>query len=202
MEARRIQDSQEDTAWGTSNKIGSIEMHNRQGGFSLIELLIVVAIILIIAAIAIPNFLRSRISANESSAVTSLRTISTAQITYAATYPEVGFAADLTSLAPPAGDGLPSSSAADLIDPILGTGLKSGYGFQDSGATDGCSAPNGLFNVTAGGGVNIAFEIFACPLSQNRTGIRNFCADNSGVIRRGADPSSVCDFTVASPPIP
>ena len=66
----------------------------KQKGFSLIELLIVVAIILIIAAIAIPNLLRSRIAANEASAVGSMRTINTAEITYASTYPSVGYSAD------------------------------------------------------------------------------------------------------------
>ena len=72
----------------------------KQKGFSLIELLIVVAIILIIAAIAIPNLLRSRIAANEASAVGSLRTINTAEVTYASTYPAVGFAPDLNTLGP------------------------------------------------------------------------------------------------------
>ena len=71
----------------------------KQKGFSLIELLIVVAIILIIAAIAIPNLLRSRIAANEASAVGSMRTINTAEITYASTYPSVGYSANLGNLA-------------------------------------------------------------------------------------------------------
>ena len=77
----------------------------KQKGFSLIELLIVVAIILIIAAIAIPNLLRSRIAANEASAVGSLRTINTAEVTYASTYPSNGFASALTTLGPPSGGG-------------------------------------------------------------------------------------------------
>ena len=67
----------------------------KQNGFSLIELLIVVAIILIIAAIAIPNLMRARMAANESSAVSSLRTINTGEITYQSTYPTVGFAPNL-----------------------------------------------------------------------------------------------------------
>ena len=77
-------------------------------GFSLIELLIVVAIILIIAAIAIPNMLRARIAANEASAVASLRTISTAETTYASTYPSVGYTCSLTELGP-APSGSPAS---------------------------------------------------------------------------------------------
>src|SRR6202142_565452 len=80
-----------------SRWIGAIRMRT-QKGFSLIELLIVVAIILIIAAIAIPNLLRARMAANESSAVASIRTINTAMITYNSSYPTVGFAGTLASL--------------------------------------------------------------------------------------------------------
>ena len=97
----------------------------KQKGFSLIELLIVVAIILIIAAIAIPNLLRSRIAANEASAVGSLRSINTAEVTYASTYPAQGFAAALANLGPPAAGAPVSSLAAGTIDSVLGwlTGL-------------------------------------------------------------------------------
>ena len=97
-----------------------------QKGFSLIELLIVVAIILIIAAIAIPNLLRSRIAANQASAVGSCRTINTALITYASTF-NTGYSGTLLALGP--GASPPTASAAGLIDSVLAAGNKSGYGF-------------------------------------------------------------------------
>jgi type IV pilus assembly protein PilA len=176
-------------------------MQRLQRGFSLIELLIVVAIILVIAAIAIPNFLRSRIAANETAAVSSLRTIKTAQITYAASYPTVGFAPDLATLGPPAAGAPPTSAAADLLDTVLAQGRKSGYGFQSTGAIDGCGSPDAQFVTTTLSGIRVSFAIFACPISQNRTGLRNFCTDDTGVLRQAADANTVCDFTASSPPI-
>src|ERR1039458_341212 len=102
----------------------------KQKGFSLIELLIVVAIILIIAAIAIPNLLRARISANESAAVGALRTLNTAQISYNSTYGTVGFARALTNLAgTTCATTAPTSASACLIDSALGSGTRSGYKF-------------------------------------------------------------------------
>src|SRR5713226_3939124 len=107
-------------------------MRSRARGFSLIELLIVVAIILIIAAIAIPNLLRSRIAANQASAVQSLRQLTTANITYSSTY-NSGFVAQLSYLGP-GGGGNPSPTQAGLLDSVLtgsggNTSAKSGYSF-------------------------------------------------------------------------
>lgn len=153
-----------------------------QKGFSLIELLIVVAIILIIAAIAIPNLLRARIAANESSAVASIRTLNTAQIAFNSAYPTVGFAGSLpalggTSCAPP------TSTGACLIDTQLQSGNKSGYNFAISGVT---------------GTPASTYQFIATPLAPNQTGVRYFCSFADAVVR--VDPAnliSTCDMTVA-----
>src|SRR6266699_275918 len=102
-----------------------VSMRNKEKGFSLIELLIVVAIILIIAAIAIPNLLRSKIATNESAAVSALRTINTSSVAYSTTYGQ--YPGTLGSLGPMASGGTPSSTLADLIDSVLAAGIKSGY---------------------------------------------------------------------------
>jgi type IV pilus assembly protein PilA len=141
-------------------------MRNRQKGFSLIELLIVVAIILIIAAIAIPNLLRSKMAANEASAVGSLRTLNTACLQYATTYG--GYPASLDKLGPAA---TATSNSADLIDSVLSSGTKSGYTFlYAAGATD----PSG--NV-------LSYTITATPVSPGITGQRGFFTNQTGVIR-------------------
>ena len=141
-------------------------------GFSLIELLIVVAIILVIAAIAIPNFLRSRTAANQSSAVASLHTLGIAEMTYASTY-GAGYTFEMSYLAPPSGGAGPTSTAAGLIDSVLATGVKSGYNFIYSpGAID------------SSGRVN-AFSFNATPIS-NSTGTQYYYTDESGVIRQNS----------------
>ena len=137
----------------------------KQKGFSLIELLIVVAIILIIAAIAIPNLLRSRIAANEASAVGSIRTINTSEVTYTSTYPNVGFAT-LDALGGAGG----SATGAGLLDSVLASGTKSGYVFAvvTSGATG--TGPATIYSVTG-------------DPQNSQTGQRHFYSDQSGVIR-------------------
>jgi prepilin-type N-terminal cleavage/methylation domain-containing protein len=144
----------------------------KQKGFSLIELLIVVAIILIIAAIAIPNLLRARIAANESSAVASVRTVNTAQVAYNSAYPSVGFAASLGNLSGTCtGTVVPTSSSACLIDTFLAGGSKSGYSFTM--ASYGSGTPTG------------SFETDAAPTTPNQSGVRYFCSNADNVVRYG-----------------
>ena len=161
----------------------------KQKGFSLIELLIVVAIILIIAAIAIPNLLRARMAANESSAVGSIRTITTAQITYDSTYPTVGFANALSNLGGTGSPCVSSPTNSCLIDNVL--------------AQDGNPAGSGKsgykFAVAAGptaGGVVVGFGAQGSPITVNQTGIRGFCSTEDGVVR--VDPTGTCSTAEAT----
>ncbi|MCI0353466.1 MAG: DUF4190 domain-containing protein [Acidobacteria bacterium] len=122
--------------------------------------------ILIIAAIAIPSLFRSRIAANESSAVGSIRTINTAEVVYATTYPAVGFTCTLAEL-----DGTgeePSEKSAGLIDSVLASGQKTGYRF----ALKNCS-----------GKPVVSYQVSASPVAPGESGVRAFCSDQSGIIR-------------------
>jgi len=142
----------------------------KQKGFSLIELLIVVAIILIIAAIAIPNLLRSRMAANEASAVGSLRTINTSAVTYSSTYPANGYPATLAALGT---SGAATSASADLVDSVLSSGTKSGYTF--------------VFTPAAGGALpSTGYHVTGIPVTVGTSGQRGFYTDQSGVIRANA----------------
>jgi type IV pilus assembly protein PilA len=150
----------------------------RQKGFSLIELLIVVAIILIIAAIAIPNFMRSKMAANEASAVSSLRVINTGEITYASAYTSVGYSLALSDLGGSAavcavGTGA-SQTGACLIDNVLALAssaptAKSGYYFLYSPV----------------GNAGTAYTVQGPPAIPGVTGGRYFFTDQTSVIRYG-----------------
>ncbi|MGO9863966.1 MAG: prepilin-type N-terminal cleavage/methylation domain-containing protein [Terriglobales bacterium] len=141
----------------------------KQKGFSLIELLIVVAIILIIAAIAIPNLLRARIAADESSAAASTRTIGTAQLAYDDAYPGVGYAATIGALGPSAAACTsPTSTNACIIDFVLSQGTKSGYLFTSLGAT---------------GTPTTQFVTNAYPKTLDTTGVKGFCGVEDNVVR-------------------
>lgn len=144
-------------------------------GFSLIELLIVVAIILIIAAIAIPNLLRARISANEASAVSSIRTIQQAELSYTTSYPNNGYAGQLANLggAIPC---VPSPATSCLIDQSLAGGTKAGYAFAAAGGNPV-------------NGANTTYTVGAAPISFNQSGVRLFCSTEDNVIRWDANAS-------------
>jgi prepilin-type N-terminal cleavage/methylation domain-containing protein len=137
-------------------------------GFSLIELLVVVAVILIIAAIAIPNYIHSRMRANEASAIQSLRNISTAQALYSTMW-SVGYADSLTKLS---GNGVVvDQNNAALIDQVLAAGVKSGYVIS---LTPGAPDPQG----------NVAtYSVKADPQVPGSSGDRHFYTDQSSVIR-------------------
>src|SRR5215813_1596521 len=130
-------------------------------GFSLIELLIVVAIILIIAAIAIPNFVKSRMAANEASAVTSIRAINTSEVAFASACPSLGFTTTIADF----GAG-PCPNGQNLLDAQLVTGTKAGYTFILGGGT---GTPLATYGVNAN------------PVS-SLTGSRYFYSDQTGVI--------------------
>ena len=127
-----------------------------------------IPIILMIAAIAIPNLLRARMAANESSAIASMRTLDTAEITYPKFHPGQGYTCSVSDL-----------TGAQLIANPLATGQKNGYVFELTGCAAGTE-----------GGANAKYQVVAYPLRVNQTGVRAFCSDQCGVIKVDASGSA------------
>jgi type IV pilus assembly protein PilA len=148
-------------------------------GFSLIELLVVVAVIMIIVAIAIPNFIQSKIRANEAAAVANLRNVTTAEVIYSTTY-GIGFSVDLPTLG---GSGaVVSQTNAELIDEVLSAGKKNGYQYS-----------YGVISTDTQGNVT-SYSVNADPQVPSYTGNRHFYTDQSAVIRENdTAPATVSD---------
>ena len=162
-------------------------MRNEKG-FSLIELLIVVAIILIIAAIAVPNLLRSRMAANEASAAASERTVGTGNVTYSSTYNQ-GFAGSLAQLGPTGGAcALVSSACSDLLDSVLSgvnpataNPVKSGYTFTYAAVNP---IPTTILP-------NATYSVVATPVSRGSSGTSTFCQDQTNVVLKDTSPTGL-----------
>jgi len=166
-------------------------MRNNPRGFSLIELLIVVAVILVIAAIAIPNLMRSRLAANQASAVGSLHVMNTAEATYSSTYG--GYTPTLGYLGPAESGSQVSSSGAGLIDSILSGGSAGANESSKSGYTFTYSA-----GVTDSSGHIYSYSIVATPITVGTTGNNYYYTDQVGVIRQNSTaPAGSTDSPLA-----
>ena len=160
----------------------------KQKGFSLIELLIVIAIILLIAAIAIPNLLRARMAANESSAAAAIRSITSAEIAYNASFPDIGYAVQLQDLGRTS-PCVPAPTHACLLDDnlanaVTGSGGHSGYEFSATG-------------INGGSPINDVFVAATRPITANRTGARDFCSNTDGVLRTQPSTGAALPLTPA-----
>ncbi len=157
----------------------------REAGFTLMELLIVISIMLILMLIAIPNFSNMKSQANETSAIQSLRAIYEAQIQYQTNFPANGFAPNLTMLGGSSASGPPTPQAAQVLDTNLATGQKSGYTFAIVNPTK--ITVNNQDQYTG-------YEATAVPQAVGKTGHRGFCIDQQGEIK--ADPTGGTNCTV------
>jgi type IV pilus assembly protein PilA len=149
------------------------ELPNEEG-FTLIELLIVMSVMLILMTLAVPQLLKLRKQAQETSAVQSLRTIGQAELQYNSAYPANGFSCSLTTLGGDPKSGAPSAQSAQLITPDLASGQKAGYTFSITNCTKVTVNNQDMYT---------GYEITAVPNSIGKTGDRGFCTDENNTIR-------------------
>jgi type IV pilus assembly protein PilA len=156
-----------------------------EAGFTLMELLIVISIMLILMLIAIPNMLNLRASANETSALQSLRAVQEAETQYNSTYPQDGYACSLAALGGEGKSGPPNAQAAQLLPNDLAAGEKSGYTFTITNCTKTTVNNHDMYT---------SYEVTAVPQAVGKTGHRGFCLDMAGSIK--ADPAGGTNCTV------
>ena len=157
--------------------------HHDQG-FTLIELLIVMSVMLILMTLAVPQLLKLRKQANETSAIQSVRTIAQAELQYNSAYPANGFACTLANLGGDPKAGAPTSQASQLIEPALATGQKSGYTFGITNCTKVQVNNQDMYT---------SFEITAVPQSVGKTGDNGFCSDENNTIRKDPQGGTSCN---------
>jgi len=154
-----------------------------EAGFTLMELLIVISIMLILMLIAIPNFSSMKSQANETSARASLRAIYQAQIQYQTNYPANGFACALNTLGGATTSGPPSPQSAQVLDPTLATGQKSGYTFSIVNCTKVTVNNQDMYT---------SYGATAVPQAVGKTGHNGFCIDQQGVITKDPTGGTNC----------
>ena len=160
-----------------------IEQQRGTEGFTLIELLIVMSVMLILMTLAVPQLLKLRKQANETSAIQSVRTIAQAELQYNSAYPANGFACTLANLGGDPKVGAPTAQASQLIEPALSTGQKSGYTFAITNCTKVTVNNQDMFT---------SFEITAVPQSVGKTGDNGFCSDENNTIRKDPQGGTSC----------
>ncbi len=167
----------------STNRTPATLQHDPEAGFTLVELLIVMSIILILITLAIPGFEHVHIKADQTSAIASVRMLNSMEAEYNSNYPGHGYACGLAPLGGKSGSGTPTPEAAQLIPDDLASGSKSGYNFVISNCSKNTVNNQDQYN---------SYQITATPISVNKSGNNGYCSDESGQIRFDPKGGSNC----------
>jgi type IV pilus assembly protein PilA len=170
----------------TFGKMLAVDVRTDEG-FTLIELLIVMSVMLILMTLGIPQLLKLRKTANETSAMQSVRTIGQAELSYSSTYPSNGFACSLAALGGAQGSGAPTPQSAQILPSDLSAGQKAGYTYAITNCTKVTVNNQDMFT---------SFQVTAVPNSVGRTGDRGFCSDENNVIKFDPQGGTNCTQTL------